>query len=63
MIISITDTFKTNFLTKREEKEIPYFLVPQTFSRFDSALEKLFRRELNPEISDNNFIGNCGSVV
>ncbi len=41
----------------REGENIPYFLVPQTFSRFDTPLQKLFRRELLPENNDNNLIG------
>ncbi|KAJ6645869.1 General transcription factor 3C polypeptide 5 [Pseudolycoriella hygida] len=40
-----------------EEKSIPYFLVPQAFSRFDTPLQKLFKRELLPESNDDNLIG------
>lgn len=41
-----------------EGEKSPYFLIPQTFSRFDTPLQKMFKRELLPETGDNNLIGN-----
>lgn len=46
----------------REDKKIPYFLIPQTFSRFDTPLQKLFKRELLPENNDSNDSNLIGMI-